>query len=91
MENNKMSQLVFDARIARKLLKNNGEIKYCPFCGTLMSNGCSCNKNIIIDIKKKRGSDNESVFVFDNNKEFQFNYNEIISEEKPLEESIIPD
>ena len=35
MENkneNKKSKLCFDAKIVRRLLKMNGEIRYCPYC-----------------------------------------------------------
>ena len=32
----KKSQLVFDMKATRKLLKMNSEIKYCPYCGAKM-------------------------------------------------------
>ena len=47
---NKKSQLCFDAKIARKLLKMNDEPKFCPYCGVSLAEGCECHKNIVIDI-----------------------------------------
>ena len=29
----KKSQLIFDMKLVRKLLKMNGEVRFCPFCG----------------------------------------------------------
>ena len=50
----KKSQLVFDMKLVRKLLKMNGEIKFCPFCGKSVDEDCECHKNIVIDVKPKR-------------------------------------
>ena len=83
----KKSQLVFDPKMARKLLKLNGEAKFCPFCAALLSDGCECHKNLVIDIKPYRNEDNimisdRSVLVFDNNASFQADYNQMIEEAK---------
>lgn len=86
MENKKTSQLVFDARVARKLLKKNGQIRFCPFCGKAIDEGCSCSKNFVIDIKKKRLTENESIFVFDNNEQFKADY-EVVSTELKKKDS----
>ena len=90
----KKSQLVFDPKMARKLLKLNGEAKFCPFCATPMSEGCECHKNLIIDIKPYRNEDNviisdRSVLVFDNNSAFQADYNQMIEEVKAKKEEKI--
>lgn len=89
----KKSQLCFDPKMARKLLKLNGEIKFCPFCATPMSEGCECHKNLVVDIKPYRNEDNviipdRSVLVFDNNSTFQADYNQMIEEraKKDVEE-----
>ena len=87
----KKSQLVFDPKMARRLLKLNGEAKYCPFCATPISEGCSCHKNLVIDIKPYRGDDNviisdRTVLVFDNNSAFQADYNQMIEEAKAKKE-----
>ena len=81
----KKSQLCFDPKMARKLLKLNGEVKFCPFCATPMSVGCECHKNIVVDIKPYRNDENviipdRSVLVFDNNASFQSDYNQMIEE-----------
>ncbi len=87
----KKSQLVFDPKMARRLLKMNGEAKFCPFCATPMSEGCECHKNLVIDIKPYRGEDNivvsdRSVLVFDNNPSFQTDYNQMIEDSKAKKE-----
>lgn len=82
MLNDKKSRLVFDAKMTRKLLKMNGQIKYCPFCGAAINAGCGCHKNFLIDIKKKRDTENESVFIFENNASFQADYEELIEASK---------
>lgn len=87
----KKSQLVFDPKMARRLLKLNGEAKYCPFCATPISEGCSCHKNLVVDIKPYRGDDNvivsdRTVLVFDNNSAFQADYNQMIEEAKAKKE-----
>jgi hypothetical protein len=88
----KKSQLVFDPKMARKLLKMNGEAKFCPYCATPMSEGCSCHKNFVIDIKPYRGENNiivsdRSVLVFDNNASFQADYNQMIEDAKAKKEA----
>ena len=45
----KKSQLVFDMKLVRKLLKMNGEVRFCPFCGKPVEEDCGCHKNIVID------------------------------------------
>ena len=87
----KKSQLVFDPKMARRLLKLNGEAKYCPFCATPISEGCTCHKNLVVDIKPYRGEDNiivsdRTVLVFDNNSAFQADYNQMIEESKAKKE-----
>lgn len=87
----KKSQLVFDPKMARRLLKLNGEAKFCPFCATPISEGCACHKNLVVDIKPYRGEDNiivsdRTVLVFDNNSAFQADYNQMIEESKAKKE-----
>ena len=87
----KKSQLCFDPKMARRLLKLNGEVKFCPFCATPISDGCECHKNLVIDIKPYRNEDNvivsdRSVLVFDNNVTFQADYNQMIEEAKAKKE-----
>ena len=89
---NKKSKLCFDAKIVRKLLKMNDEIKFCPYCGKEMTEKCSCHKNMIIDIKPYRGESGDfetdrSVFVFDNNEAFQSDLTQIIDEIKTKKEA----
>ena len=86
MENNKKSKLIFDPRITRKLLKMNSEIKFCPFCGIKIEDGCECHKNIVIDVKPLRGSDEASIAVFDNNESFQADLTQIMDEIKAKRE-----
>lgn len=88
----KKSQLCFDPKMARRLLKLNGEVKFCPFCATPISEGCECHKNLVIDIKPYRNTDNvvvsdRSVLVFDNNSAFQTDYNQMIEEAKAKKEA----
>ena len=83
----KKSQLVFDMKMVRKLLKMNGEIKFCPFCGKSVDEGCACHKNIVIDVKPKRETENETIAVFQNNTTFQADYNQIIEEAKAKKEA----
>ncbi len=87
----KKSQLVFDPKMARRLLKLNGEAKFCPFCASPMSEGCECHKNLVVDIKPYRNEDgvivpDRSVLVFDNNSAFQADYNQMIEEAKAKKE-----
>ena len=83
----KKSQLVFDMKMVRKLLKMNGEIKFCPFCGKSVDEGCACHKNIVIDVKPKRETENETIAVFQNNTTFQADYNQMIEEVKAKKEA----
>lgn len=87
----KKSQLCFDPKMARRLLKLNGEVKFCPYCATPMSDGCDCHKNIVVDIKPYRNEDNiiiqdRSVLVFENNSAFQADYNQMIEEARAKKE-----
>lgn len=88
----KKSQLVFEPKLGRRLLKMNGEVKFCPFCGKAIEESCGCHKNLVIDIKPYRGEDNiivqdRSVLVFDNNPTFQADYNQMIEEAKAKKEA----
>ena len=88
----KKSQLCFDPKMARKLLKLNGEVKFCPYCATPISEGCDCHKNLVVDIKPYRNEDgvivpDRSVLVFDNNISFQADYNQMIEEAKAKREA----
>jgi hypothetical protein len=81
----KESKLVFDPKVTRKLLKMNGEIKFCPYCGAKIEDGCECHKNIVVDVKPYRNENgeiepNRSVMVFQNNKSFQDDYTQIKDE-----------
>lgn len=87
MNKTKKSQLVFDMKMVRKLLKMNGEIKFCPFCGKSVDEGCTCHKNIVIDVKPKRETENETIAVFQNNTTFQTDYNQMIEEVKAKKEA----
>lgn len=87
----KKSQLVFDMKTTRRLLKMNDEIKFCPFCGKSMAENCECHKNIIIDVKPYRNEEgviesDRSVMVFDNNDNFKSDFNQMIEEAKAKKE-----
>ena len=91
----KKSQLCFDPTMARRLLKLNGEVKFCPYCAAPMIDGCECHKNFVIDIKPYRMEDgtivpDRSVLVFDNNPAFQLDYNQMIEEAKAKRETEEP-
>ena len=82
-EIDKKSKLLFDMKIVRKLLKMNGEIKFCPYCGAKIDDGCECHKNFVIDIKPYRNENgeieaNRSVMVFHNNKSFQADHAQLV-------------
>lgn len=92
----KKSQLVFEPKLGRRLLKMNNEIRFCPFCGRGISEDCECHKNLVIDIKPYRNEDgvivpDRSVLVFDNNSAFQTDYNLMIEEAKAKKESDEPE
>lgn len=84
---NKKSKLIFDMKVVRKLLKMNDEIKFCPYCGKSIADNCKCHKNIIIDVKPLRGSNEASIAVFDNNEAFQADFAQIMNEIKAKKES----
>lgn len=89
MENEKdtrVSRLICDARVARKLLKLNGEPKYCPYCGEALTNNCACHKNIMIDTKPNKSNPDKSVFIFSNLETFKADLEEISAEIKSKEE-----
>lgn len=93
---NKESKLCFDAKVVRKLLKMNGEIKFCPYCGKPIVEKCECHKNIIIDIKPYRNTDGKtepdrSVFVFKNNENFQADLAQLIEEATVKKAEQIPE
>lgn len=84
---NKKSQLCFEPKVARKLLKLNGEIKFCPYCGVAMTEACGCHKNIVIDIKANRENVEKTIFVFDNNESFKTDFNQLMDELKAKKEA----
>lgn len=84
---NKKSKLIFDPRIVRKLLKLNGEIKYCPYCGKGIAENCECHKNIVIDVKPMRGAEDTTIAVFQNNDAFQADLTQIMDEIKAKKEA----
>ena len=84
---NKKSKLIFDPRIVRKLLKLNGEIKFCPYCGKGIAEKCECHKNIVIDVKPMRGAENATIAVFQNNESFQADLTQIMDEIKAKKEA----
>ena len=86
---NKKSQLCFDAKVSRKLLKLNGELKFCPYCGVALVDGCECHKNIVIDIKANRENMDKTIFVFDNNQSFKADFNQLMDELKAKKEAEI--
>jgi hypothetical protein len=84
---NKKSKLIFDPKITRKLLKMNGEIKFCPYCGVNITDNCGCHKNIVVDVKPYRNDNgvldaDRSVVVFQNNEAFQNDLTQLIDEMK---------
>lgn len=92
MKTNKKTQLVWDPKIVRKLLKMNGEFNFCPSCATPIENGCECHKNFIVDYKPYKSSDgvvepNRSVAVFQNNTKFQEDNAKLIEEMKAKKEA----
>lgn len=82
MNENKKSKLIFDPRITRKLLKMNDEPKFCPYCGKALTEKCECHKNIVIDVKPYRGSNEASIVVFLNNEAFQADFAQVKDEIK---------
>lgn len=88
---NKKSKLIFDMKLVRKLLKMNGEIRFCPFCGKSMTDKCSCHKNLVVDVKPLRGSDEASIAVFDNNDRFKEDLEQLMDELKVKKESEEPE
>ena len=84
---NKKSKLIFDPKIVRKLLKMNGELKFCPYCGKELAEKCECHKNIIIDVKPMRGAEDSTIAVFQNNESFQADLTQIMEEIKAKKES----
>ena len=88
---NKKSKLCFDMKIARKLLKMNGEIKFCPHCGKGIEENCECHKNLVVDIKPYRNDEgvvdkDRSVFVFLNNESFREDFTHIMDDIKSKKE-----
>lgn len=88
----KKSQLVFDPKMSRRLLKLNPTFKFCPFCGQALEALCECHKNLVVDVKPYRADDgtivpDRSVLVFDNNSTFQADYNQMIEEAKAKREA----
>jgi hypothetical protein len=89
----KTSKLIFDMKLTRKLLKMNGEPKFCPYCGKTLAEKCECHKNMIIDVKPLRGSDEASIAIFANNESFQKDLDTLMTEikakkEKPVEDKV---
>ena len=84
---NKKSQLCFEPKVARKLLKLNGEPKFCPYCGKALEEQCECHKNIVIDIKANRENTDKTIFVFDNNESFKTDFNQLMDELKAKKEA----
>lgn len=85
--NNKKSKLIFDPKITRKLLKMNGDIQFCPYCGTKLTEKCECHKNIIIDVKPMRGATDSTIAVFQNNESFQADLTQVMDEIKAKKEA----
>lgn len=89
---NKKSKLIFDMRLTRKLLKMNGEPRFCPYCGISLADGCECHKNIIIDVKKMRDTENETIAVFANTDSFKKDFDALMEEikvKKEVEEPVV--
>lgn len=81
----KKSQLVWDARIVRTLLKKNpkNEAKYCRYCGKLLVDGCDCQQPFeIIDIKKARNTVDGTIAIFANTPWFKKALEEVTEEFK---------
>lgn len=76
----RVSRLVTDPRIARKLLKLNGELKFCPYCGEALANSCACHKNIMTDTKPNKSNPDKSVFIFQNLETFKADLEEVAAE-----------
>ena len=96
MKTNKKTQLVWDPKITRKLLKLNDEIRFCPSCGKPIEANCDCHKNFIVDYKPYKNSDgvvepNRSVAVFQNNERFQEDNAKLIEEMKNKKETEEPE
>ena len=87
----KKSQLCFEPKVTRKLLKLNGELKFCPYCGKALEENCECHKNIVIDIKANRENTEKSIFVFDNNSNFRKDFEKLMDELKAKKESEEPE
>ena len=83
----KKSKLIFDMKLVRRLLKMNGEIKFCPYCGRPITENCECHKNIVVDVKPMRGSEEASVAVFMNNTSFQKDLTQIMDDIKAKKEA----
>ena len=84
---NKKSKLIFDPRVTRKLLKMNGELKFCPYCGKELLENCACHKNIVVDVKPMRGAEDITIAVFANNEAFQADLTQIMDEIKAKKEA----
>ena len=84
---NKKSKLIFDPRVTRKLLKMNGELKFCPYCGKELTENCPCHKNIVVDVKPMRGAENTTIAVFANNEAFQADLTQIMEDIKAKKEA----
>lgn len=84
---NKKSKLIFDMKVVRRLLKMNGEPKFCPYCGKALVDKCECHKNIIIDVKPLRGSEDATIAVFANNEAFQSDLTQILDDMKSKKEA----
>jgi len=76
----RVSRLVCDARVVRKLLKLNGEVRYCPYCGEALANNCKCHKNIVVDTKPNKSNPDKSVFIFQNLETFKADLEEVAAE-----------
>ncbi len=85
-KDSRISRLVCDARVARKLLKMNGEMKYCPYCGKSLQENCMCNKNFVIDTKPNKSNPDKSVFIFMNTDSFKTALEEVTAEIKAKDE-----
>jgi hypothetical protein len=88
---NKKSKLIFDMKIVRKLLKMNGEPKFCPYCGKPLVEKCECHKNMIIDVKPMRGAEETTIAVFQNNEAFQADLIYIMDEIKAKKDAEEPE